>query len=385
MRTILVISIAGNPWVTRRWLRGLARYAKSAKWHLEICSLAAHDIQERTIKRLIRFYRPDGIVSTAYPGGLGDAFDQGVPIAWSGAEEEVVPPERPLVTLCNDGTAKAAAKELMGLQFRDYAAVGYRPQDRWSQKRIDVFRSVVKAGGGRVAVFDELDQGMDGVSSRRMLLPWIADLPRPCGVFAVCDRIAAAVVSVASRLGLQIPQDIAVVGVDNDEDLCQTAASTITSVAIDWEKGGFMACEALDRRMRHPLAPPMRATFGELGIVRRASTTLSSVRVDPRVTKASAFIREHACDGIGVADVVRRMGCSRSLAALRYRQVTGRSILAEIREVQLEHAKVLLAQRDIPLNVLSDMCGWKSTASLRAYFAEQTGMSMREWRKRNLD
>ena len=83
-------------------------------------------------------------------------------------------------------------------------------------------------------------------------------------------------------------------------------------------------------------------------------------------------------------DVVRHMGCSRRLAELRYKENMGRSILSEIRTVQLEHAKVLLAQRDIPLKVLSDMCGWNSPASLRSYFAEQTGMSMREWRKRNL-
>ena len=384
MKTILVISIAGNPWVTRCWLRGLARYAKLAKWQLEFCSLKERDIREYTIKRLIRYFHPDGIISTAYPGGLSGAFAKGVPIAWSGAEAEVVPPECPLVTHCNDGTAKAAAKELMDLQFHDYAAIGYRPKDRWSPKRIDVFRQVVEAGGGRVAVFDGLDQGMDGVSCQRKLLPWIVSLPRPCGIFAVCDRIAVAVVSVARRLGLRIPQDIAVVGVDNDEDLCQTAMPTITSVAIDWDKGGFLVGEALDRRMWLPDAPPMRATFGELGIVRRASTTFAAVRVDPRVTEASTFIREHACDGIGVVDVVRRMGCSRRLAELRYKEVTGRSILAEIREVQLEHAKVLLAQRDIPLTVLSNMCGWNSPASLRAYFTEQTGMSMRDWRKHNL-
>ncbi|MBR2837373.1 MAG: substrate-binding domain-containing protein [Kiritimatiellae bacterium] len=384
MKTILVISIAGNPWVTRCWLRGLARYAKLAKWHLEFCSLAAHDIRERTIKRLIRYFKPDGIISTAYPGGLAGVFAKGMPVAWSGAEEEVVPPECPLVTHNNEGTAKIAAQELMALGFRDYAAIGYRPDARWSPKRIDTFRRAVESGGGRVVTFDDLDQSMDRITLQRAILQWIAKLPRPCGIFAVCDRVAVATVSVARRLGLRMPQDVALVGVDNDEDLCLTAMPTITSVAIDWNKGGFMVGEALDRRMRQPHAPPMRATFGELGIVRRASTTIAAVRVDPRVTEASTFIREHACEGIGVVDVVRRMGCSRRLAELRYKEVTGLSILAEIREVQLEHAKVLLAQRDIPLNVLSDRCGWKSPASLRAYFSEQTGMSMREWRKRNL-
>lgn len=141
--------------------------------------------------------------------------------------------------------------------------------------------------------------------------------------------------------------------------------------------------EVLDQRMRHPDAPPLRKSFGELGVIRRASTSPSTIRVDPRVANASLYIREHACEGIGVDDVVRRMGCSRRLAMMKYLAATGRSIFAEIREAQFEQVLVLLSRREIQIGALADQCGWKSPTALRAYFEKRLGMTMREWRARN--
>ena len=121
----------------------------------------------------------------------------------------------------------------------------------------------------------------------------------------------------------------------------------------------------------------------KLGIIRRASTTPGTLRVDSRVAEASVFIREHACEGIGVDDVVRRMGCSRRLAMMRYLEATGRSIFAEIREAQFEQALVLLSRRDIQLGAIADRCGWKSPTAFRTYFEKRLGMTLREWRNRN--
>lgn len=135
--------------------------------------------------------------------------------------------------------------------------------------------------------------------------------------------------------------------------------------------------------MRNSLGPALRVPFGELGVIRRASTSVGTTRVDSRVAEASAFIREHACEGIGVDDVVRRMGCSRSLAMARFLEATGRSIFAEIREVQFAQALVLLSRREIQIGAIADRCGWKSSTALRTYFEKRLGMTMRAWRNRN--
>ena len=136
--------------------------------------------------------------------------------------------------------------------------------------------------------------------------------------------------------------------------------------------------------MRNACSAPVRLTFGDIGIIRRRSTTPDARRVDPRIVEASVFIREHACEGISVADVVRHIGCSRSLAELRYLQTTGHSISEEIREARLSRALVLLAQRDIPIRVISDMCGWKNPMSLRRCFEAKEHMTLNEWRRRAL-
>lgn len=243
-----------------------------------------------------------------------------------------------------------------------------------------------------LGTFDELELAMQSsdyllsgekVACLRQIEPWLKRVPKPCGIFAVCDWIGADVISAAIHLGLRIPEDVAVVGVDNDEDICQMTTPPLTSIATDWEKGGFMCGEVLDHRMRNPDAPPMRKAFGELGVIRRASTSPSTIRVDPRVANASRYIREHACEGIGVDDVVRHMGCSRRLAMMKYLAATGRSIFAEIREAQFEKVLVLLSRRDIQIGALADRCGWKSPTALRSYFEKRLGMTMREWRARN--
>ena len=163
------------------------------------------------------------------------------------------------------------------------------------------------------------------------------------------------------------------------------ALPSLTSIATDWEKGGFLLGEALDRRVRDPSAPPVRRSFGELGIIRRASTTPGTLRVDSRVAEASVFIREHACEGIGVDDVVRHMGCSRWFAMKKYLEATGRSIFEEIREARFAAAMVLLAQRDVQIGVIADRCGWKSPAAFRTYFEKRLGMTMSVWRTQHLN
>lgn len=144
-----------------------------------------------------------------------------------------------------------------------------------------------------------------------------------------------------------------------------------------------MVGQALDHRMDNLTSLPVRETFGELGIVRRTSSCPGITRVDPRVADASLYIREHACEGVGVVDVVRRMGCSRRLAELRYLETTGRSIFAEIREAQFAKVLVLLAKRDVQVGAIADMCGWKSSMALRSYFEKRMNMTMREWRRLN--
>lgn len=381
-KTILVITRADNPFVTRTWLKGFVRYARTAKWRVETVRCSGARSEHSRIRALIRYLSPAGIVSSSSENRMGDLFGD-IPRAWLDAPAKEISARDSLVSHDGSATAEMAAREFARLGLPRFAVVGEYPGCGWSVARVSAFRKQARRLGGAADVLELEDFASDKVAAMRQIDPWLRRLPKPCGIFAVNDLIASEVIAVANRLELRMPEDVAVVGVDNDVDICELTTPTLTSIATDWEQGGFLVAEALDRAMRNPHAKPVRKTFGELGIIRRASTTVGSARVDPRVAEASAFIRAHACEGIAVDDVVRHMGCSRRLAMMRYLEATGHSIFAEIREAQFAQALVLLSQRDVQLGAIADRCGWKSATALRTYFMKRVGMTPRAWRTQN--
>lgn len=384
MKTVLVFTLDENPLVTQTWLRGFSRYAKGAKWFVEAVSrMGSLRSERKRLMNLIRYFKPCGIVS-AYFEGLSGNIPSDIPVVWLDAAKRDVPPGDARVMHDDSDIATLAYKEFASFGFRHFAAVGERPNYTWSNDRIEAFGRLVRRQGATFDVLRPSHPPLDKVACQKAIEPWLARLPLPCGVLAVCDRVAANVISAAHRMKLKIPQDLAVVSIDNDEQICLMMEPPLTSVVTDWEKGGYLAGEMLERQMRDPKTRGLLASFGELGIMRRASSSLHANHVDSRVAEACIYIREHACEGIGVVDVVRQMGCSRRLAELRYLQATGHSIFSEIREAQFARVLILLSQRDIQLKAIADRCGWKSAMALRTYFEKRMRMTMREWRQKNV-
>jgi len=369
----------GNPAVTRLWQQGFGRYARTAGWSVVTEKYAGLPHQKRKLMSLIRWLRPQGIVSSCHER-ISDGSLDGIPHVWLDAPETGVPAGDSLIAHDSSKIAEIAAKELESLGFGQYAVVGDDPKLPWSRRRTEVFVRCMKRCGRSVLVTNLSAPPFETLANLRHIERWLKTLPVPCGIFAVHDRIAALVMTAAHRLGLRIPWDLALVGVDNNEDICSFTTPPLTSIAMDWDEGGYMLASALEAAMRGRDAKPIRQTFGVLGIVRRASTASAASCVDARVTDARAYIREHACEGIGVDDVVRQMGCSRRLATMRYLEATGHSIHAEIREARLANVLVLLARRDVQIGAIADRCGWNSATALRAYFAKRLGMTMNRWR-----
>lgn len=383
-KTVLVLSLRENPLISQQWLRGFRRYARTAKWNVEMDACTFGRQQERRVKGMLQYFNPDGVVSACYEE-VNPRIFVGIPHVLFDPPLDRIPQDETYVSHDSSHSAALAAGELFRLGKRHFAVVGAGNRYSWSRCRMAAFRSQVAAHGGTLDELELVKHWLDGIAIRKQIESWLKTLPRPCGVFAVNDNIAAAVISAAKRAGLRVPDELAVVGVDNDEGICGMSSPTITSIATDWEKGGFMAAESLDHLMRAPSGPVPAKTFGELGVIRRASTTLGESRADPRVAEASAYIREHACEGIGVDDVVRHMGCSRWFAMKKYLEATGRSIFDEIREARFASAMVLLAQRGVQIGVIADRCGWKSPAAFRTYFEKRLGMTMSAWRTQHLN
>ena len=317
-----------------------------------------------------------------YNEGLPPDVFGNTPVVWMDCDERNVPQSASLVTHNEAETVRAAAKELFSLKLRNFAYVGFPMSPPWSVRREKLFAEECKAAGYAAPVAIRIAANADDlVSVQEALRMALGALERPCGIFAANDAAGAQVLLAAEATGLKVPEEIAVIGVDDDELICEAASPTLSSVLPDWERGGWMCGEALERQMQGE--GELRASFGELGVVRRSSTRFSPSRFSLRVMNAVEFIRLKSADSLCVNDVVSQMRCSRRLAEISFRETTGHSIHDEIEMARLDRAIAFLRRDNMMLGAIAAQCGYQSDTALREAFRRRYGMSMREWRARN--
>ena len=211
---------------------------------------------------------------------------------------------------------------------------------------------------------------------------WLADLPKPVGLMACNDDRGREVLAACRQAKLRVPEEVAVVGVDNDELLCELSDPPLSSVALGAERAGFEAAALLDQLMAGRSKEPQRLVASALGVVARRSTDLS-LHEDPEVAAAVKYIRDNAGRPIRVYDVVAGLGDARRTLEIRFQQALGRSIHAEIQRVRLERARRLLLETDLPLSKIAQASGFSSPSYLAAVFHRHLGVTPVKYRANN--
>ena len=199
----------------------------------------------------------------------------------------------------------------------------------------------------------------------------LANLPRPVGVFAANDAVAANVIAACDHLRLSIPQDVVVLGVDNDESICEAMRPTLSSIATDIMTVENETDRLLDLLISGRTPSCRHITVKPLGVVRRAST-LRAGKNDPAVAAACDLIRRRACDGLKARDVAAMFPCGRRMAEIRFRAALGHSILDEIRAVRRERA--LMATKPFRTQLrdeIAALCGYSSWSSVHRLLADR--------------
>ena len=295
----------------------------------------------------------------------------------------------PALSVCHDSaaTARVAARELLSTGFSHFAFVPYPEPLLWSRTRERAFADAIRMHGKDVRVFRAQSSPVPPfvenfpTAWQTELREFLARLPKPCGVLAANDRVGEVVLAAARFEEIAVPGDLAVLGVDNDERVCERCVPPLSSVEPDFRRGGMLATallfEAAAKGGTAPLA--RRLDYGPLGVIRRESTRLVAVP-DKCAADAVALVRREACAGLRASAVAALFPCSRRMAYIRFRKATGRTILGEIHAVQLETAKRLLETTGMPLKAISDFCGFENPNSLRKFFRRETGMTLRAWR-----
>lgn len=280
----------------------------------------------------------------------------------------------------SDLFAEIAAKELLRHDFASYAYVSAYHRRHWSERRREVFRRMVEDAGGEFRAFDGARQYTGDAAASHRLGKWLEALPKPCGLLAANDRIAALVISTANRHGVDIPDMLSVIGVDNDEMLCESMMPSLTSVQADFPRGGYLAGQLLADMIDGKTAAPKSLTYGAQQLVQRLSTR-RLMRPMPSVKTALDFIRRHAAEGISASDVLPILGGSRRSSEMRFKAATGKSILGEIIDVRFEKLVNLLERRHTPLGMLAGMTGFTSENQLQRQFKARYGMTLSEYRR----
>lgn len=200
------------------------------------------------------------------------------------------------------------------------------------------------------------------------LAGWVKSLPRRTGVMVCSDLCGRQVLEACRQAEVQVPEHVAVVGVDNDELVCESSDPTLSSVALDVETSGFKAAHLLDELMSGSAPDRERVIAVEpIGIVGRGSTRVVD-KYDPLVAKTLCFIEDHAGRGIGVPDIVSEIGVSRRTLERRFSRATGKSILEQVNQNRLDRAKCLLQETDLPVYRVATEVGFANTRMLNRIF-----------------
>ncbi|QDU56951.1 XylR family transcriptional regulator [Aeoliella mucimassa] len=283
--------------------------------------------------------------------------------------------------------AQQACDHLIHCGVRNFAFCGFNGAD-YSRVRQELAVEYLSQRGYKASVHnseatsftDTANIESSGFAHDPQLCKWLKELPKPVGLFACNDVRAAQVLNVCRELGIHIPREIAVLGVDDDRLICELTTPPLSSVALDTFRIGYLAAETLSRMMRGLAPHESRMLVSAKGISRRQSTDLLQVD-DPDVAVALQFIREHACDGITVDDVAKACHQSRSTLVRRFSKHTRTTVKGEIKRVRVNRIKQLLADTDYSLTEIAGLVGFAHVEYMSTMFKKHSGETPAQYRK----
>lgn len=361
----------------RMKLVGIGKRARAHGWIVQRFDL--HDPADMV--RRIAFWHPVGCIVEWSSDDFRKTFPRrglGVPTVFIDCDPALARRGFPAVTQHPSLTGELAARELLALGLSSYAYAGWPERTFWNTLRERSFRTAVARAGFRCPTFRLADRRYDIPTLRDALDRWLHRLPKPVGIYSVNDSMSAQVLEAARRAGYSVPDDVVLLGTDNEENICENASPTLASIALDFEKAGALAADLLADLIRRKKTLPRHQTFGPLEVIRRTSIRRSG-QADGKVMAALDAIRRSALAGVTSADILRDFGCSRRSAEMRFRKIVGRSIREEIHRVQIDHAKRLIAEGKTALSQIHSFCGYASNPFFARLFKRETGQTMREF------
>jgi LacI family transcriptional regulator len=288
----------------------------------------------------------------------------------------------PAVLADHRSIAQLAFDHLRERGLIHFAYCGLSPDQHWHQRQQgELFRRLVEEAGFSCSIFHFQNKQEGWEEEQEQLAAWLRAQPKPLGIFACYDDRGYQVLDACRRIGLQVPEEAAVLGVDDDPILCKMAIPPMSSICLDLEQLGYLAASWLDRLMDGQPAPPQPILFQPYAVVSRRSTDTFAFD-DPSINHVLRFISEHACEGIRVKDLPSVAHLSLSELERRFHRYLGRTPKAEILQVQIEQAKRLLRDTNLALKIIAHRTGFSSEQYFSNAFHRQCGICPSAYRSR---
>ncbi len=350
----------------RGLLQGVVHYIREHQpWSFHLMEQGRGEDPPAWIER----WAGDGIIARIETPRIAQAVVKaGVPAVDVSAARLV--PALPWVETDDQQIARLAAGHFVERGFRHFGFCG-DARFNWSVWRENHFRSEIEVAGQTMHCFRPTNSGGDIAAETADLRRWLQNLPKPIGIMACYDIRGQQVLDACRSAGLAVPDEVAVIGVDNDALLCELASPPLSSVIPNTHRAGYEAAALLDRMMAGKRVSPEARLIAPLGIAARQSTDVLAID-DREIALAVRFIREHACGGINVSDVLRAVPLSRRVLEQRFLRLLGHTPREEILHVRLNRVKQLLAETDLPLYLIAERTGFEHVEYLSVVFKRET-------------
>ncbi|NBV21186.1 MAG: helix-turn-helix domain-containing protein [Proteobacteria bacterium] len=377
MKQVALLIETSNAYA-RGLLRGVVAYLREHEpWSLH---LAEHGRGDRPPPWLAT-WRGDGILARIETPAMARVLKRlKVPIVDVSAARLL--PALPWFETDDAAIAQMAFEHLRDQGFKHFAYCG-DARFNWSNWRGEHFQRAVAAEGGECHFYRPVRRFRpDDAAQSDDLARWLRKLPKPVGVMACYDLHGRLLLDACRRSAIPVPDEVAVISVDNDEVLCELSHPPLTSVIPNTHRTGYEAAALLDELMAGRDVRAETRLVPPIGVAARQSTSALAIE-DRRTALAVRFIREHACSGINVADVLKAVPQSRRLLESHFRRLLGRTPHEEILRVQLDRVKQLLVETDQPLSEIAERAGFAHVEYLSVVFKRETGIPPSAFRRAN--
>ena len=369
-----------------RLLRGIYKYAQEHKEHWTVCRMPSSLREQYSFDQFVDWakeWKADVVIGQFTPDvDLQKFRKRGIIVM---AQDFITPFEGvPNITADYKKTGELAAERCVVRGFREFAFFGNNGMC-WSDARRDGFKQYLEdAGyGDHVHIYSRQRISNPWFYRQDLLRDWLLSLPKPVGVFCCDDNQAVILAEACNAIGVQVPQEVAILGVDNDEILCNMSNPPITSIDIDIERGGYEAAAMAVQMMHDPGFQGQDIVLQPRHIVTRESSNLITTK-DVQVHDALTFIHSNIEHKIQVGDVLARVPMSRRLLEQRFLKATGKSVYQYISELRIDYFSRLLLESDEPVGSLAARMDEPDPKSLSRRFKELKGCTPTEYRRRNL-